>query len=59
MPPSNVYVLVKEAETVEVMHGREARRDQLIAAGYKWVNQPGAASPAKPQRRYDVTAVSH
>lgn len=34
------YVLVRGKEIVEVMPGREARRDQLIAAGYTWANRP-------------------
>lgn len=33
------YILRKGDETVEVLEGREARRDQLIAAGYEWVNR--------------------
>ena len=36
----NRYQLVKDNDRVEVLEGREARRDQLIAAGYEWVNQP-------------------
>jgi hypothetical protein len=38
------YILRKGRETVEVLEGREARRDQLIAAGYEWVNKPEAQS---------------
>lgn len=36
------YILVREHETIEVLEGREERRDQLIRAGYKWVNKPVA-----------------
>lgn len=36
----NKYFLKKGDELVEVLEGREARRDQLIAAGYEWVNAP-------------------
>lgn len=50
------YILVKQfgerTETVEVLPGREARRDQLVAAGYEWVNEPSAAAPkAEPEVR--------
>lgn len=34
------YILVRGAEIVEVTEGREERRDQLIRAGYTWVNRP-------------------
>lgn len=34
------YILRKHTETVEVLEGREGRRDQLVRAGYVWVNKP-------------------
>lgn len=36
------YILVRGDETVEVLEGREEKRDRLIAAGYEWVNRPSA-----------------
>lgn len=43
------YILERDHERIEVLEGREDRRDQLIAAGYKWVNKPVAAEkPVKP-----------
>lgn len=44
-----VYRLSRGAELIEVLEGREARRDQLIAAGYEWVNrEPSAPAAAEP-----------
>jgi len=34
------YILMRGADIIEVMEGREERRDQLIRAGYTWVNRP-------------------
>lgn len=39
----NIYKLRKGSDIVEVMAGREQRRDQLLVAGYKLVNQPKSA----------------
>lgn len=43
------YILIRGSETIEVLEGREGRRDQLIAAGYEWQNEPLPA--------FDVTHV--
>lgn len=34
------YLLNKGDELVEVLEGREERRDRLMAAGYTWINAP-------------------
>lgn len=33
------YVLERGSERIEVLVGREERRDQLMGVGYEWVNQ--------------------
>ncbi len=43
-----IYVLTKGGERVEVPEGREARRDQLIAAGFIWTNPPKLSESAAP-----------
>lgn len=35
-----IYQLKRGDEYVEVTEGREERRDQLIGAGYVWLNEP-------------------
>lgn len=35
-----VYILTKDQERIEVIIGREDKRDRLIEAGYVWVNKP-------------------
>ena len=35
-----IYRLFRGAEMVEVPEGREDRRDQLLRAGYVWMNRP-------------------
>jgi hypothetical protein len=37
------YILVRGEERIEVLPGREERRDRLIRAGYEWVNKPAPA----------------
>lgn len=44
------YILVREHETIEVLEGREERRDKLIAAGYEWVNKPIVAPIGLPDK---------
>lgn len=58
-----IYRLFRGAEMVEVPEGREERRDQLIRAGYTWVNRPKppesgrTSGPAEErQRRQPDTA---
>lgn len=41
------YILKKGEETIEVLAGREERRDYLIAHGYEWVNK----EKPKPKRK--------
>ena len=43
------YILKRGDEIVEVMEGREERRDKLIAAGYEWVNRPNEHTKPKPR----------
>lgn len=57
------YILVRGAEIVEVTEGREERRDQLIRAGYTWVNRPKppesgrTSGPAEERQRRQPDAV--
>lgn len=41
------YILKKGDEVIEVSEGREERRDQLVRAGYEWVNAP-QPEPTEP-----------
>jgi len=42
------YILIKGEETVEVLEGREGRRDQLIQYGYEWTNKAEFEPTDKP-----------
>jgi len=48
------YILKRGDETVEVLEGREERRDKLIAAGYEWVNKPVESDPDRRPNESDA-----
>jgi len=43
------YILAKGKEVIEVLMGREDRRDRLIQAGYVWINPPRPEAMTAPE----------